>query len=209
MLDIENITLTSNIEQCQEKILNLTLETTEAINTLESQLRQKDAFIEAQAKISLEKATQAETAAQFKICELETKVETLQLKLLQADGDAQDKADNAESTLLDTKAQLQSSEANVVQLRGSITCIHEEHQSKVAVLTKKAVTLELQLKYSESQLSIQCQQVNLFGGPDQDFHLVHLYQEVHRQKIHVCSKNNFIGVSPIYSDINDNLSTTA
>ena len=112
-----------------------------------------------QVKRAQEKTAQAGTAAQLKIRELETRLETLQLKLGQVDCDAQNKAAVAKSTLVDVKAQLQASEANLVMLHESRNLVEKELQSKVDILTAKTTTFESRLKDSESQLAIQRQQV--------------------------------------------------
>ena len=67
---------------------------------------------------------------------------------------SQNKVEVAESTLVDVKSQLKTSEASLIRLRDSRNEIEKELQ--------KAVSIETQLKDTECQLVIQRQQVEVF-----------------------------------------------
>ena len=69
----------------------------------------------------------------------------------------------AESTLVDMKAKLQSSQAQPIKLHDSRNEV-EELQFKVAALTSKAATFESNLSESNSQLAISHKQVEVLNS---------------------------------------------
>ena len=93
------------------------------------------------AKNIQEKTAQAETAAQVKIRGFETRLDTLQLKQLQLEQDAQKKANISEAILGGAREQLQSSEASLAMLIDSRNLVENELQSKLTALSAKTCNL--------------------------------------------------------------------